>query len=280
MNNNEFNPFIRYVNKVTTHIPYPEMVCAHDFRLFYVIKGSFELKLKDMNLQLSEGDLLTIPPATPYKLVFDKNISVSYYILNFDFDHHLSQHTVRAPVAVKKFNNDNIFSTSFIEPFGTTRLIHNVYMAEQILQEISNKDGEQSLYSKHMQSALMKYLLCGVVMDYINKKEISKTEMLIEDVKKYVLQNYNRQITNQTIAKQFGYHPYHLNSLFLKIEKTTLHKYIDKIRLKNAKKMLSLTDKLIYEIAYSCGFNDSSYFCKFFQKNTNITPKEYRNLSK
>jgi len=280
MNLKEFNPYIRYINKVTIHIPYPEMVCAHDFRLLYITNGSFTIKFKDTELNLHEGDFLTIPPATPYKLNFDKNIAVSYYILNFDFDQSCSHQAVRAPVSEIKFKKENVFSTFFIEPFGSVLLIHNVYTAEQILQEALCNDTIQTIYSKHIQSALIKYLLTYVVMNYIDKNKNSKTETLINDIKNYVNKNYHLPITNISIAKHFGYHPYHLNSLFSQSQDMTLHKYIAEIRLKHVKEMLALTDKPIYEIAYACGFNDSSYFCRFFLNSTGIKPKEYRNLSK
>ena len=41
-------------------------------------------------------------------------------------------------------------------------------------------------------------------------------------------------------------------------------------------KKISNTDALITDVAYSCGFNDLSYFIKTFKKIKGITPRKYK----
>jgi len=84
-----FNPYVRYVNKVTRCIPYPEFLCAFDHRLFFVTSGTFTAELTDRSFRLSAGDILTLPPATPYRLVFESENAANYYIVNFDFEAYL-----------------------------------------------------------------------------------------------------------------------------------------------------------------------------------------------
>ncbi len=49
--------------------------------------------------------------------------------------------------------------------------------------------------------------------------------------------------------------------------------------LLEAKRLLSLTPLDIKEIAYTLGFNDASYFSRFFKKYTDLSPQEFRKMN-
>ncbi len=56
----------------------------------------------------------------------------------------------------------------------------------------------------------------------------------------------------------------------------SINDFILTIRLQNAAVFLLKTDKVIFEIALECGFNDHSYFSAIFKKHFDISPSEYR----
>ncbi|MBQ8525765.1 MAG: helix-turn-helix domain-containing protein [Clostridia bacterium] len=280
MNDKAFNPYVRFISRLTFYSLYPETVYAYDFRMFYVFEGSFRLELENNVLSLTEGDLVTLPPCTAYRLIFDEAVAVGYYIVNFNFDYVFPGEEARPPVPQRNFDKNRVFSVFSVKPFDRLFVMHNADMAEDILKEICDVYNEQAGYPAHMLSALMKYLLTKLVMEHTADNNASRAELLTEDIKKYIYEKRSTPVTNQSVAEKFGYHPHYLNALFLKTENITLHKYIDRVRIKYAKEMLLHTNKPVYEIAYSCGFNDASYFCKFFVRHTNMTPKEYRKLTK
>ena len=43
-----------------------------------------------------------------------------------------------------------------------------------------------------------------------------------------------------------------------------------------AKRELYLTNKTVKEIAYELGYNDESYFSRFFKTNADVSPQLYR----
>lgn len=51
--------------------------------------------------------------------------------------------------------------------------------------------------------------------------------------------------------------------------------YFNHIRLRFAENML-LKNHTVKETAAACGFSSAQYFCRFFRKNTGMTPKAYR----
>ena len=52
--------------------------------------------------------------------------------------------------------------------------------------------------------------------------------------------------------------------------------YLLRVRVENARRMLALTDRPIYEIAERMGFSDVNNFTRQFKKQTGMTPRDYR----
>jgi two-component system, response regulator YesN len=71
--------------------------------------------------------------------------------------------------------------------------------------------------------------------------------------------------------------PVYLGQLFKKTYGIYFKDYLLQVRINEAKKMLRQSEKRIYEIAESVGFNNTDYFVTIFGKLVNITPSEYRN---
>ena len=55
-------------------------------------------------------------------------------------------------------------------------------------------------------------------------------------------------------------------------------RYLLNLRLNHAAKLLATTDMPIMEVAIACGFEDSNYFSRAFNKNFHISPRAYRNM--
>ncbi len=56
----------------------------------------------------------------------------------------------------------------------------------------------------------------------------------------------------------------------------TLSEYIQRERVEEAKKLLTLTTYSLSDICAWLNFNDQSYFIRVFKKNTSMTPRQYR----
>lgn len=70
----------------------------------------------------------------------------------------------------------------------------------------------------------------------------------------------------------------HLNKTINKQLGKSAQSVYNEILLQEAKVLLLQTSQDISEIAFSLGFNDLSYFGKFFKKHAHQTPLEYRKM--
>lgn len=85
---------------------------------------------------------------------------------------------------------------------------------------------------------------------------------------------YDFQI--QTMADHFGISPQHMRKLFKNSMQIGLSDYISKLKLEKCMQLLQETDMNMNEIVVEIGNTDVSGFIRFFKKNTNMTPGEYR----
>lgn len=108
----------------------------------------------------------------------------------------------------------------------------------------------------------------------------NREEPIVDETLKYIMENYNKNISIGEIADKLGVSVYYLCHLFKKKTAVSIIKYRDQYRLASAKRMLIETDDSIADISDRCGYSDSAYFIKCFRKKENITPAKYRENNK
>src|SRR5690606_12589961 len=92
----------------------------------------------------------------------------------------------------------------------------------------------------------------------------------------YVDSNYNKTITNNTLATMTNMAPNSFARLFKKATGITIQQYIIKKRIENALNLMHHSDKNLDEIAHDCGFSDRFHFSKSFKKHVHMSPSYYR----
>jgi len=112
-----------------------------------------------------------------------------------------------------------------------------------------------------------------------------------ERVKEYNTQNFSNAVTTcinhinkniyggislNELASYLDISPSYLSKLFKKEVGIPLSEYIQRERVEEAKKLLTLTTYPLSDICACLNFNDQSYFTRVFKKSTNMTPRQYR----
>ncbi len=112
----------------------------------------------------------------------------------------------------------------------------------------------------------------------IKSQGLDKT---LERLKHVVYEDFH-QTKVERYAEMIGFSADILNPVCKQITGITLKQFILDLKVTEAKRLLIYSDKNINEIAYSLGFDDSSYFSRIFKKKTSFTPlgfiKKYRKL--
>lgn len=98
----------------------------------------------------------------------------------------------------------------------------------------------------------------------------------LKRVENYLHERFTESFSLDELASFAEIHPVHLAQTFRKFHQTTIGDYLRRLRLKNALRHLSETNKTLAEIAFDNGFADQSHFTRLFKREFGTTPNRYR----
>jgi len=108
----------------------------------------------------------------------------------------------------------------------------------------------------------------------------SKHQIVIfKQFKILVNQNFNKNLALTDYPNQLNITAHHLNSTVQSVCNKTASDIIKESILLEAKQLLQFSDDTISEITYKLGFDDSSYFARYFKKHTSTSPLEFRKIN-
>lgn len=250
---------LRQVCFASTNGSMPELAYQVDFpRLEIVLEGEFA----DVSIgnKLTSGDVLYVPaggwnlpqwhtPVTTLSILFGKQ-QLGFSIVQWDgkqCQNLAKQHVARRGPRIGSF-------------------------LLQTLHEMQMQPQEQQT------ARLIVASLLSHCRDLLGSQiqTASRSQALFDAIRDYIDERYASPLTRESVAQAFYISPNYLSHLFHKTGAIGFNEYLNHTRLEHAKALLKGYDLKVKEVAHSCGFVDSNYFCRLFRKNTERSPSEYR----
>ena len=164
----------------------------------------------------------------------------------------------------------------FIDDFCILK--DNIYSEGKKLAELIlyNRFGNED-YAEALCDAYIKYIITG--MDRAPKSTTAAIYKIISLMEKNFAKS---DLSVGELLDGSGYARDYIREEFFEVTKQTPKKYLNGIRMKNAKAMIDLygEEMSLGEIAEKCGIIDSSVFSRIFRKHFGISPSEYRSSGK
>ena len=99
----------------------------------------------------------------------------------------------------------------------------------------------------------------------------------VTNVIKYMYRHMEENLTLEQIIKEFELSKGYLNAIFQKHTQYAPMDFYVHLKMKEACKLLRMTDSYIYEVAQRLGYKDQYYFSRVFKKVVGVSPKNYKN---
>ncbi|MDH6251436.1 AraC-like DNA-binding protein [Chryseobacterium sp. H1D6B] len=145
-----------------------------------------------------------------------------------------------------------------------------------ILKEIVSYSKKGVMQKLFIEAKIIKLLM--LVFEQFNEKNtvenVSKTPSII---KKYVDENYHKNIKVEEIGKIIGINQNTIRKEFKAQYHLTITDYISELRMLKAKKLIINKEMMIKEISIECGYEYVQNFTRAFKKKFGVSPEKLRN---
>lgn len=245
----------------------------HDFyEIYYFFSGNVSYSIEGQSYQLIPGDVLLMAPEELHQPLVQPGQSYERYVLWVDRQ-YLAQLSQPAVELAACFQPEN----------PRRRRVLRVDWSESaqlrlVMQQLLLTAGETDAYARMEQQALLTQLLARLnrlcEAAPVVEPNAQLTAMMTQVVH-YIDAHLTEPVTLEELAAHFYLSKYHLLREFQKCFGTTIHKYIQKRRLMQAKMLLN-QDMKPSALYMQCGFRDYTTFYRAFVGEYGLSPREYQ----
>jgi len=262
-----------YANDLNTHIREHDFTTEahkHDFYLVVIVtKGSGKHEIDFNSYDVKPGSVFVLNPGQTHKWLLSSDIQ------GFVFFH--SSEFYDQGFTIERIQNYPFYNSLFNLPLILFKQKENfnkvLLFFEEILTEY-NQNKPLKLERIHALVTLVYIELTRVYKPTLMPKNahyLNQVSKLIDLINKH----YKKHKFPHEYARLMNLSEKHVNRVCKDcLNKTTSDLIYERITLE-AKRQLIHTSKSINEIGFELGFDDNSYFSRFFKKQTRLTPREF-----
>lgn len=149
----------------------------------------------------------------------------------------------------------------------------------RIAEAIVNETFTQHMSYKDM--ILLKLNELAITLDRFTQDHTAPNHAKnFEYVTNYITESYHNKIVFKDLAAQLNYSYDYFQHRFKELTGFSPQQYLIRQRIAAAENMLINESISCTEIAYRCGFSNSTQFSAIFKREKGISPKKYRNENK
>ena len=241
------------------------------YALVLVTEGEYRHVLDFKEYLIKSGDLFLICPNQihyfldlegfdGYIITFSENFLKDYFV---SFNPIIRYELLYEFYVIKKISLDDFTSNQFIKTY--------FLMLDELNREYDSSQ-------KTILQNLLSVVLHNICREFNNENLTSKIELdnTYIDFKDILTKEINYKYNVKYYADKLNVSIRTLQSVSKKNTNKTPKELLNESLILESKRQLLNGDILIQDVAFNLGFDDPSAFSKYFKKNTNLTPLEFR----
>ena len=262
-----------FIEKSTLKVPLANMHYHNSYELYYVINGERDYFIGDQFFKAYTNDIVLVPSGIPHRTA---GKGATRILLHFT-DEFLQRYF--SP----KIVND------LLENFVPTVLSPDEKESDELqslfkkmsaeYEKLEKKERLESFDTTSLPLCLFE-LLYKLKFGAFAATSLEISDKRINEIVKYINDNYASINGIDDVAEQFFISKYHLCRIWKKTFGISLVPYVNMIKIREACNLIENTNQKITDVALECGFNSSAYFCKVFKQETGVSPREYKSIKK
>jgi AraC-like DNA-binding protein len=280
---NELSPHVRNIKINVSRGLTPAFIDPeHVFT--YLKSGHGFFNMADMQYAVQPGDMIIIPPYLLHIINCAKNEPLLQYVIHFDL-----RFDPETPVALTRkdgmsYNRSaeccgNLFTDV---PAVVTIPAPERRRVEEIFRRMEDESKLKTpYYELPLKAGMLELLTIFFRNSQLNNTPPrcagGKTWLNLERALQYIQAHYHEPLELAAVSREAGVSLNYLCRIFKDYTSTSIHQYINAVRIVEAKRRIAATDCGFKVIAAECGFSSVHLFSRIFKSVSGQTPSEYRN---
>lgn len=259
-------PF-EFYHVTSTHPRYEMAYHWHvEYEIIRILEGTLHVTMDEKDFVAHAGDLVFVNSGTLHS---GEPHDCVYQCIVFDLNAFI-KHNARCTSYIQQVINHTAYIYHHFTPKNKQvhQIIWNIFDAME-----KKMDGYELIVFGEM------YHFFGVVFsEHLYFSDVPQTRkdykkiMQLKKVLDFMEENYSSPITLEQLSASVHMSPKYFCRFFYSMTHRTPIDYLNFHRIEHATFQLATTEASVTEVAYSCGFNDLSYFIKTYKKYKGTTP--------
>lgn len=169
--------------------------------------------------------------------------------------------------------------------------LSDISFMKMLFLHIAREGVESKIYCNETINSALKLFLAKAIREFneisnleplnyqiftdVPNHEKTNTDIMILDLKTYIEQNLDRNITLDELSKKVNLNKTYFVKRFKIMWGISPMKFINNMRIEKAKQLIIKGNLSIQQIADSIGFNSIHYFSRAFKQSEGVAPTEY-----
>jgi len=258
-------PFHEYLKG--THLP--TSIDKQDAVILLLVeRGTLQASIGYQEVKFHKNELMVIQPSKPYSILKVNNDfkGIIYFINENSMIGTMEDHSLILSLDILETWSDSKYSLNS----EYAAFITNIF--KRIQYEYSLSESNLTIVNAYTITLLLEL---KSIHNINNGKLISAID-LVRRYKREIAQNIDQKYSTSDYAQKLSITTNHLNKSVKSTTGMSASQLLHKMKVAEAKYLLYLADVTVEEVGVRLGFDDLSYFSRFFKKHEGITPSEFR----
>jgi YesN/AraC family two-component response regulator len=265
-----------------------------DMEFILVYSGNLRCEIDDSSYILKEGDACLIPPQVLINQ-YSHNGPCKFFYTHFEVDYEVITETKRNEMISKYINTaeedreeffilpsrDSKDSLLFLSTStDITELKDEIFtlFEKALIERNQQTPGYLFLLSLYVQQILFLASRCRIKTAADRAKQVEREQKkLVQDALNIIHSRYTEAINIRELSQELLVSQQYLTRVFKAGLSMSPVKYVNKLRVEEAKKLIRTTNDNLSSIAFQVGFENIYYFSRIFKQYEGISPLHYRN---
>ena len=247
----------------------------------FIESGSAIITVGDKSYIADSGNIVFIPPTQLHTIRSADGLTVSYIYASFVSNSYIIKNFKNGPIRCNASDYNYLLVALDNATAAQSSLVDNTSSQYSHL-----KDSYHNRFNEYLQTAYNSIELFILILSgnkpLDNSKDSHKQtrhDNIAAGVELYLAEHVKDTISLQETAQHFGYSVSNIQKIFKAVTGESIIVYFNKLKLDEAKKLITENNMTFSQIASYLGYSNPNYFSRIFKATVGMTPTEYANLN-